>query len=78
MTEEWQTPRQIEEMVVEEPKDTLHVHVELLDQTRRRIEAALDEKRDAEAWNLFDRAWPTGRVVCGPTVHPGGRSTRKG
>lgn len=33
------------------------VHVELLDQDRQLIEAALSEKRDAEAWGLFNDAW---------------------
>jgi hypothetical protein len=35
----------------------LRLHIELLAQTRSRIEAALAAKRDIEAWGLFNDAW---------------------
>jgi hypothetical protein len=35
----------------------LQVQIELLDDDRQRIEAALDEKRYTEAWGLLDAAW---------------------
>lgn len=51
--------RNLQMLTLEEgvEQEILQAHVEMLDLDRQRIEAALNEKRDQEAWGFFDDAW---------------------